>query len=278
MRKFFTTMFQAKGGPNIECFSLLHFMYLILIVGLTIGLAFIIKNKSDKVKKITLNVLAIAAIAVYIADFFIMPLARGGEDIDTDKLPFHFCTFIGIMIPFAQFNKKMKPDSSFKEAVTAIGLATSLMYICYPGSALGGIGAFSYKVVQTFVFHGLVFSWCVISLSTGATKFNFKNIWKPLVGIAAIIVWGWFGNIVWSGTKHSFDWCFVTGSLLPVHPALMTFIVLVAVFGMCAILYSIDLVTRIVAKKIANKKKASEKVDLIENAVIEDNAAEETAE
>jgi len=161
MREFFIKMFQSKGGPNIEVFSLLHFMYIILIVGLTIGLAFILRKRSEKAKKITLNILAIAAISVYIADFFIMPLARSGGDIDLDKLPFHLCTACAILIPFAHFNSKMKPESSFREAVTALSLVVSMMYICYPGSALGGIGAFSYKVVQTFVFHGLVFSWAV---------------------------------------------------------------------------------------------------------------------
>jgi len=72
--------------------------------------------------------------------------------------------------------------------------------------------------------------------------------------IATIIVWGWLGNVVYSSATRSFDWCFVTGSLLPVHPALMTLIVLVAVFGMCAIIYSIDLIVKIIVKKIETKK------------------------
>jgi len=41
---------------------------------------------------------------------------------------------------------------------------------------LRGFGTFSYKVVQTFAFHGLVFSWGFLSLSTGYAKLNFKNI------------------------------------------------------------------------------------------------------
>lgn len=254
MREFLLKLFQSAGGPEIECFSLWHFMYIFLIVGLTIGLAFLLRNKSEKTKKLVVSIIAISAISVYMADFFLMPLARKSGDIDLDKLPFHICTFISIMIPFAQFNSKVTKQSSFKEVVVTLAIVASLMYITYPGSALGGIGTFSYKVVQTFVFHGLVFSWGVLSLTTGSAQLNFKNIWKQAVGIAIIIVWAWFGNIVYSSEARSFDWFFVTGSLLPLHPALMTLVVLVAVFAMCAIIYSIDLGVKAVFKKINAKK------------------------
>lgn len=254
MREFLLKMFQFEGGPEITLFSIWHIMYIVLIVGLTIGMAFILKNKSEKTKKVVLSVLAIAAISVYIADFFIMPLNRANGDptrqlIDIDKLPFHICTFISIMIPFAQFNSKAQKGTSFREVVACLAIVSSLMYITYPGSALGEIGTFSYKVVQTFAFHGLVFSWGVLSLTTGSITLKFKNIWKQLVGILIIMAWATLGNNAYA----DYNWFFLKTSIFPFIPdALMPLAVLAAVFAMCAIIYSIDLLVKKVVRKQKN--------------------------
>ena len=251
MRNFLIKMFQAEGGPEITLFSLWHFMYIVLIVGLTIGLAFILKGKSQKVKNTALSILAVAAVAVYIADFFIMPLSRTSGTIDIDKLPFHICTFISIMIPFAQFNSRAKGWASFKEVVSCLAIVSSLMYITYPGSALGDVGTFSYKVVQTFVFHGLVFSWGLLSLTTGHSSLHFKNIWKQVIGILIVMVWATIGNF----SYDNYNWFFLKESIFPfISDALMPLAVFFAVFTMCAIIYLIDLAVKKTIVAITNKK------------------------
>ena len=159
--------------------------------------------------------------------------------MNVDKLPFHICTLMGCLIPFAQFNKKF---DKIKDVICCLSIVASLMYITYPGSAIGDVLPWCYKVVQTFVFHGLVFAWGVISLATGAIKLEFKNIWKELVAILIIIVWASFGNNAYSNELHHYDWFFITGSTFPFVPTwLMPFAVLAAVYAMCAIIFSIDL-------------------------------------
>ena len=260
MRNLLIKMFQFKGGPEITLFSIWHIMYIVLIVGLTIGLAFILKNKSQKTKDITLKILAIAALTVYIADLFIMPLNRTDGQIDLDKLPFHICTFIGILIPFAQFNTKARKGTSFREVVACLAIVASLMYITYPGSALGDIGTFSYKVVQTFVFHGLVFSWGVLSLATGSISLKFKNIWKQAVGILIVMIWATLGNF----TYADYNWFFLKSSIFPFIPdSAMPIAVFGAVFAMCAIIYSIDLIVKKVIKKNKEKKKIYNELKVI---------------
>lgn len=137
---------------EITLFSGWHFMYIALILGVSIGLALALRGRSEKTKQIVLSVYAILVTVVYIADFFMMPLMRDDHSIDIDKLPFHFCTVLAIFVPFAQFNKKF---SSVKDVIACFAIVSTLMYITYPGSALGGVDVFSYKVVQTFLYHGI---------------------------------------------------------------------------------------------------------------------------
>ena len=252
MRDFLINIFREdKVVLEITLFSIWHIMYIVLIVGGTIGLSILLNKKaSEKTRNLVRKIIACALVCVYIADFFIMPLSRDNGQIDIDKLPFHICTIMGIVIPFVEFNKKFE---KIKEPASCLAVVASLMYITYPGSALGGISTFCYKVVQTFVYHGLLFAYGYLAFSTKFTEMKFKNIWKCLVGIIMIALWAALGNATYSNADHHYDWFFITGSTFPFIPSwLMPFVVVIAVFGMCAIIYSIDLLI----KKVTNKKEA----------------------
>ena len=239
---------------EITLFSGWHFMYIILILGVSIGLAFALRGKSERTKQIVLSIYAILVTVVYIADFFMMPLVRDDHSIDIDKLPFHFCTVLAIFVPFAQFNKKF---TNVKDVIACFAIVSTLMYITYPGSALGGVDVFSYKVIQTFLYHGVLFTWGFLSVTTGSAILSFKKIWKELVGLAILVVWGLIGSYTYSNlTPSHYDWFFVTGSTYPFIPAwLMPFVVLVVVFAMCAIIHLIDLGVKCCLNKITNSKK-----------------------
>ena len=252
MREFLLNVFGTdEGTVEIALFSIWHILYFVLIVGGTIGSCFLLRNKSNETKEKVRKILAYLVIGVYIADFFIQPFMSSDYSMNVDKLPFHICTLMGCLIPFAQFNKKF---DKIKDVICCLSIVASLMYMTYPGSALGGVMPWCYQVIQTFVFHGLVFAWGVISLSTGAIKLEFKNIWKELVAIIIIILWASFGNNAYSNENHHYDWFFITGSTFPFVPTwLMPFAVLAAVYAMCAIIFSIDLmVKKVVAKKTMN--------------------------
>lgn len=248
MRELLLKLFgTSEGSVEITLFSIWHFLYIILIFGLSIAACFLLKNKSQETKDRVLKITAYAVIITYIADFFIQPLARSNYEMDVDKLPFHICTLMGCIIPFVQFNKKF---TKIKDVIACLSIVASLMYITYPGSALGNITPWCYKVVQTFLFHGLVFAWGLFSVCLGSVKFEFKKIWKELIAIFLIILWANFGNQIYSHEDHHYDWFFITGSTFPFVPTwLMPFAVLIAVFAMCAIIFSIDLgIKKIIAK------------------------------
>ena len=223
MRETLMWLFKTRLEPEITLFSGWHFMYIAIILGLTIGVIFILKNKKESTKVLVTKILCYVLIITYVADFFIMPLYGVEMGGYLDKLPFHFCTAVGVMTAFVQFNKHFKWA---KEPVAALAIVASLMYITYPGSALGEISTFSYKVIQTFLFHGLLFAWGVLFVATKQTELKWKNIWKPLVLICSIVVWAAFGNAVYA----DYDWCFITGSTFSFIPSgLMPFVVIACV-------------------------------------------------
>lgn len=261
MREIVTKILQWDGGPEITLFSIWHLLYAVLILGGGIALAVFLRKKSVKTQTTTLNILAILVISLYIFDFFMMPLNRANGDperqlIDVDKLPFHFCTFMGLVVPFAQFNTRLKECKWFQEIVVIMAITPALMYIVYPGSALGEIGSFCYKVVQTFAYHGTLLIWGICRLITGVTEISFKNIWKPALGIVAIMLWACIGNELYYNPTYGYDlnWCFINHPFFSFIPEwLMPIVVFVCVFGTATCVYLIDYITKIIIKKRKSK-------------------------
>ncbi len=237
MRDFLIKVLSWKEGKiEIGLFSIWHFLYLFIIAAAIIGAAFLLRGKSNETKKKTLDILSVVVLASYIVDFMLRPFLRSDFTLEIDKLPFHICTLMSIVGCIAQFSKNDK----FKEVAVVLAMAGCLMYLTYPGAALGGISPFCYKVVQTMLYHGALLAWGVLSLTTGQVKLHTKNMWLALIGLVLVILWAGLGNICYNGGEEHWDWFFLTGTTFPFVPkALMPFAVLVAVYGVIACFYLI---------------------------------------
>ena len=233
MKNFIAWLFSENNSSlQIGLFDIWHFLYLFIVFGGTVLLSLICQKKSDAVKEKILRIFAYLTFGLYIADFFIMPLSDSYGEISVYKLPFNICTIMAVLVPFVQFNRKFAP---IKSAVVTLSIASSLMWMCYPGSALGGEPPFSYIIFQTFMYHGLLFCWGVLNLAYGKVQLKFRCIWKEFCGILLILVWAAFGNTVYDG-EH--NWFFIEESIFPfLSDEIMPVMVVASVFGVCVVIY-----------------------------------------
>lgn len=233
MKSFVAWLFSENNSQmQIGLFDIWHFTYLFVIFGGTVLLALLMAGRSQKSKEKICRLFAYLTIGFYVADFFIMPLSDSYGSIGTDKLPFHICTLMSIMAAFVQFNQRFR---RIKAPVVTLSVASSLMWMCYPGSALGGEPPFCYLIFQTFMFHGLLFCWGVLNLALGEVVLDIRKIWKELCGILMILVWAHFGNTVYDGDKN---WFFIGESIFPfLSDEIMPVMVVACVFGVCLVIY-----------------------------------------
>ncbi len=212
MHEFITHLLRRNNSTlEIDLFNVWHFFYLFLIFGGAVVLACLWKNKSAESKEKLLRTMAYLVIGFYILDFFCMPLSDSYDGMDTDKLPFHFCTLVGVFVPFAQFSQRLAP---IKKVVAVLAVTSSLMYLCYPGSALGDIPPFCYKVIQTFAFHGCLLTWGFLSLSLEAVELRWNTIWHEFVAVLIILVWAALGNALYA----DYNWFFIKESIFDFLP------------------------------------------------------------
>jgi hypothetical protein len=244
MKEFVTQLFSEKNSSlQISLFDIWHFLYLFIIFGGTTLLAFLFCKSSVRKKDTVLRLFAYLTVGLYIADFFIMPLSDSYNGISVYKLPYNICTIMAVMVPFVQFNRKCK---GIKQPVVTLSIASSLMWMCYPGTALGGQPPFCYLIFQTFMYHGLLFCWGVLNLAYGEVELHFKKIWKEFLGILMILAWAAFGNAVYDG-EH--NWFFIEKSIFPFLPdKIMPAAVVASVFGVCIVIYSAYYCIRAIVK------------------------------
>ena len=244
MKEFVATLFsQNNSRLSIGLFDIWHFLYLFLIFGGSILLAVLFHNKSKTKREKLARLFAYLTFGLYIADFFIMPLSDSYNGISVYKLPFNICTVMAVLVPFAQFNPRF---SKVKTVVVTLSVASSLMWMCYPGSALGGQPPFSYIIFQTFMYHGLLFAWGFLNLALDLVRLDIRKIWKEFLFILGLLVWAAFGNAIYEGEQN---WFFIEKSIFPfLSDEIMPVMVVGCVFGTVLVVYGITFACKAIAK------------------------------
>ena len=246
MKEFFAWLFsQNNSDLQIGLFDIWHFLYLFITFGGTLALS-LIGRKFPNQKTKLLKLMAYLTVGLYLADFFIMPLSDSYDGISAYKLPFNICTIMAVLVPFVQWNAKFQ---KLRQPVVTLSIAASAMWMCYPGTALGGQPPFSYVIFQTFMYHGFLFCWGVLNLAYGEVKYDIRKIWKEFVGILMILVWASFGNAVYD---RGYNWFFIQTSIFPfLTDEIMPLMVVTSVFAACLAIYGIYFALCALSKKKA---------------------------
>lgn len=216
-----------KGDVIFNCFGIWHILFMIIIFGSIITITLSLKNKDKTTQIKAINIV----FGLYILDFFLMPLAYGS--IDIEKLPFHICTVSCVLCFLSRHNKFFE---KYKLQFALLGLIGNIIYVIYPaGVGWYQIAPYSYRVIQTLLYHGLMTLYGVLTLSYYDEKLEWKNCWKELLVIVLITLWALLGNLVYNSDARIYNWFFVVQDpfyILPenVAPIIMPFVMVFVIF------------------------------------------------
>ena len=234
-----------KGGPVFTCFGPYHLIYLALIFGVILAVIFLLKNRSVAAKNRATTAALCTAAGLYAADFFLMPFAYGG--IDIEKLPFHACTATCVLCVLARHNRFL---GRFKDQFLLLGLLTNLIYVIYPA----GVGWYlvhplSYRVWQTLLYHGAMTAFGLFSLCFGEVKLEWRKCPRDLVFLCIMTVWALLGNTLYNGLDgRFFNWFFVVRDPFYILPEGIAPFVMPAV--MVAVMFTGEVLIRLVCTAV----------------------------
>ncbi len=207
-----------KGGEIFTLFGSWHWMYIILTAAIIVTILILQRKSSDVTKEKTVRFFINFSFALYIADFFLMPLAYGY--INIEKLPFHVCTAMCTMCFLSyhvEFLKKYRLSFAFLG-----GIANTVYLICPAGVMWQAVHPLSYRVIQTLVFHSTMSIYGFLILAKEHRQIEIKKCYRDLAVILAMTVWSLIGNYVYNGElgeySHFFNWFFVVRDPFNIFP------------------------------------------------------------
>ncbi len=207
-----------KGGEVFNCFEFSHFVYIGIAVALAVFLLWYLQNKSEVVRTKIIRTVISAAFGLYIADFFLMPLAYG--QIHIEKLPFHVCTCMCTICFLSYYNSWL---AKYRTYFALLGFLSNLIYIIYPAGVMWHqIHPLSYRVIQTLLFHGImaVYGVLVLVYENNANEHKLRHVLAVTVGM---VLWALVGNYSYNasleGYDYFFNWFFVVRDPFNIFPA-----------------------------------------------------------
>ena len=198
-----------KGGEIFTLFSPWHFFYILLTAATLISVLYFLKKKSNAEKIKTTQIFINIAFGLYMADFFLMPLAYG--EIDIEKLPFHACTAMCIMCFWSNHNSFL---AKYHTSFAMLGFVSNLVYLVYPAGVMWhAVHPVSYRVIQTLIFHSIMTVYCLLTLIYEREKIEICKIHRDLAVLVCMTAWALIGNYAFNGESeeysHFFNWFFV---------------------------------------------------------------------
>ncbi len=198
-----------KGGEIFTLFSPWHFFYIALALLSVITILLLLKRKEKQIKQKFASWIISIAFALYISDFFLMPLAHG--EIDIEKLPFHACTAMCVLC-FLSYRVNFL--EKYRISFVILGFLSNCIYLIYPAGVMWhAVHPLSYRVIQTLIFHAVMSVYGLITLIYEYDKINIKKCYRDLLVIVCMTVWALLGNYAYNGASegysHFFNWFFV---------------------------------------------------------------------
>jgi hypothetical protein len=226
------------GGRIFRCFGPWHLAWIGLTAVVAAVLMLLLRKQDRETRRKLLRRLIILAFGLYMADFFLMPLAYG--QIDVEKLPFHACTAMCVLCFWSGHSPRL---GRFRASFALLGFVSNFVYLLYPAGVMWhGVHPLCYRVVQTLGFHGLMSVACLLSLIFGDL-----GTWRQHLSVtAAMTAWAMLGNYAYNSEARFYNWFFVVRDpfgLLPavVSPFVMPVLNIVLFFSVemavCAILH-----------------------------------------
>ena len=198
-----------KGGEVFTCFGVWHLCYIAFFAVLIFAVYMALRKRGRGALYGAAGVFIGISFGMYIADFFLMPLAYGY--IDIEKLPFHVCTAMCVM---CFLSRRVGFLKKYRVHFALLGFISNLVYLIYPAGVMWyAVSPLSYRVVQTLSFHGFMTAYGFFAIISDEEGLRLRRCYRDAVVLAGMTLWALAGNTLYNGDSegysHFFNWFFV---------------------------------------------------------------------
>lgn len=167
----------------VKLFNLWYAFFILLLSGLIIGLYFLLKNKSDKTKKLVLGSLLFFNLALHFLKLTFPPYSM---DMDLAMREVWFTNVCATSVLFFPFIFISKSDVA-KDYMVFLGIISGFLAMLYPTEAIDK-SVFTLDVWRFYICHGIIFAVPVLMQLLKLHRLDVKRIWKTPICVSAMLL------------------------------------------------------------------------------------------
>ena len=163
--------------------NITHILTILFALSTVVGLVFLLKNKSDKVKKIVILSILFFNLFQHVFKCIVWPqyYGKGFGEINT---AYNMCAFLIIVSPFI-FLTKVKV---LKDFIFYIGTTAGIIAISVPYWFIGQT-IFTFEYLRFYICHLSLFVGSMLPVLLGLHRISLKNTWKiAFIALGALLI------------------------------------------------------------------------------------------
>lgn len=160
-----------------------HIFFILLAAGICVGLYFLLRNRSDKCKKIVIGALLFFNLALHWLKLLFPPYAGKPDSIAEHMWFINICAVSVLTFPFIYLSK----SNVAKDWMFYIGVISGFLALVYPTEAIGKSVA-TIAVWRFYCCHALIIIAPLLMVLLKLHKLNYHNIWKMPFCMMAVLL------------------------------------------------------------------------------------------
>lgn len=158
---------------TVEFLNLPYFIFLFFGIGITVGLHYLLRNKSMKTKKTVIFSLLMFNFALHFLKLLFPPYNQSLQIGLRDVFAINICAVSVIVFPFIYLSK----SEGAKDFMFYLGVLSGTLALLIPTEALGE-QIWQFDLFRFYIAHTILLVAPFLMVSLGVHKLNYKRIWR----------------------------------------------------------------------------------------------------
>ena len=178
---------------TVEFFNVPYFIFIIVGFGFIVLMHFLLRNKSDKTKKLVIFGLLLFNFALHFLKLLFAPYNENFENGLNEIFLTNICAVSVVVFPFIFLSK----SNDAKDFMFYLGVLSGGLALLIPTEALGEY-VWQFDLFRFYIAHLIIIAAPLLMVTTKIHKINYRRIWKMPIYIIIYLMFIMVNQIIQS--------------------------------------------------------------------------------
>lgn len=177
----------------LKIFNAYYFMFIVLAIGSYVGLYFLLRNKSERVKILVLGGILIFNLVLHFLKLTFPPYSTDPNKAMSQIWFINICGVSVLAFPFFFFSK----NKTFRDFMFYLGTISGFLALLYPTEALNK-SPFALDTLRFYITHSIIIIAPLLMVTLKLHTVSYKRIWSMPLIVAAYLLFIMVQNVLQS--------------------------------------------------------------------------------